>query len=927
MLKEVSSRDGATAVIHFNTQSIRGKVPEIEATLHEMPDVRLILITEHWLIEAEKDLYNFENFRQASIFCRTHYSHGGVAIYLHESVQGKPLLAINSLAIERICEINAVFIDRWKLVVIVVYRSKKNLAIQEFFQIVCMAIEWCNQNLSAKVMLAGDFNINFGTSESVEMENLMASYGLKRTIYEPTRIQGGCKSCIDNILVDFEHIEAKVIKMVGSDHDAQVIYCDFCDEVELYTCTYVPYTDENMRVFEYLLSRETWQDIYGSENPEEISCKLYNILLYYHDAAFPQQRSRPRSNKCVKWLTKGMQNLKKLVTMLHDIYNSNPTEMNKHRLNTVKNEYVKLLSNARRKYYMDKIETADNKAKVVWAIINQETGRRKRNILPENIDPNDLNTFFIERADNLVQPLTENRASVKIKKHIDRSMYLRPVIPDDVSVIINNMKSSKTNDIYGINAWLLKRCIPYICEPLCYLVNLCISSGYFPEFLKKAKVVPIYKGKGRTEDPDNYRQISILPIISKVLEKIIFDQIITFVDKHEVLYEHQYGFRKKHDTTGAIMGLVNYILDSIENKRLCFSLFTDLTKAFDCVSHDILLQKLEFYGVRGLAHRLLKSYLSNRKQLVYCGREVSGEGAVTRGVPQGSVLGPLLFILFINDLPQDLEVQNLLTILFADDTSFTMSGGESLEIKNIISLITEKARNWFAVNELYMNQEKTQILRYGAASETREIKAVKFLGIYVDSGLSWQCHTNKLSCMLSSIVFAIRKIRNVAGTQAALAVYYSLFQSRLTYALLAWGRAATVHLQKVFLVQKAAVRAVVGAGYIDHCRPIFESLQIMSLYALIIYHELCHVKENEHLYIKHHQVHDYETRGRDNLIKPQRRIQKTDVKGIDYYNKIPQEIRDLDLKTFKRRIKNSLQINCLYSFSEFDLFCNSLLLD
>lgn len=376
-------------------------------------------------------------------------------------------------------------------------------------------------------------------------------------------------------------------------------------------------------------------------------------------------------------------------------------------------------------------------------------------------------------------------------------------------------------------------------KPLALLFNKSFTSGVFPDSLKIGKVVPVYK-KGNKHDIRNYRPISILPVLSKVFEKIVYNRLISFINKYNILSESQYGFRAQRSTELAITSVLNKIMNAIENKQISIGIFLDLSKAFDTVNHNILITKLEHIGVRGLALDWFRSYLADRKQFVSFNSSCSPHNPISCGVPQGSVLGPLLFIIYVNDICNTSDIISF--CLFADDTSLLYNHHNvDIAIKNLnIELI--KITDWLLSNKLSINVLKTNYVIFSSrqnryynngniyinGTALNQAESIKFLGTYINENLSWSKHINVLVSKISKNVGVMNRLKPVLPKNILLTLYNSLILPYLNYAILNWGNSTASQCNQILLVQKKAVRIICKTNYREHTDPLFAELKVLK---------------------------------------------------------------------------------------------------
>ena len=391
--------------------------------------------------------------------------------------------------------------------------------------------------------------------------------------------------------------------------------------------------------------------------------------------------------------------------------------------------------------------------KILNTIINKKTNTSK---LPSHFECNEINivskqsiadgfnNFFVDVGSNLDKKITvvDNAASIYdfMGQQCPNSMFINPVSEDEVVNIIKSCKPKHSKDCDDINMYVLSKVTDQIVKPLVHIFNLSFSSGIFPSEMKTAKVIPVFKS-GNRSDFSNYRPISLLSQFSKILEKLFNLRLEQFLISNEILSNCQYGFRSCMSTVHAALELIESISTAVDNKKHCAGVFIDLKKAFDTVNHDLLVKKLFFYGIRGTANAWLNNYLTNRNQYVIADDHSSGMRLITCGVPQGSVLGPVLFLLYINDI---CNVSNLLKfVLFADDTNIFCSSTSLHDLQDTINRELDKLFVWFSVNRLSLNLGKTNYMLFRSRPPDNElalkinnvvlprVAATKFLGIII----------------------------------------------------------------------------------------------------------------------------------------------------------------------------------------------------
>ena len=376
---------------------------------------------------------------------------------------------------------------------------------------------------------------------------------------------------------------------------------------------------------------------------------------------------------------------------------------------------------------------------------------------------------------------------------------------------------------------------------IAHVVNCSLDKGAFPDKTKIARILPIYKEKGDRQEFGNYRPISLLPVFSKILEKLIYKKIFEFLTRCQILFKSQYGFRKGHNTTHATLDFLKTVEQALMQNEYAIGIFCDLSKAFDTLDHQILLHKLEHYGIRGKMLSWIKSYLSDRKQFVDLDGIHSEQEDMSVGVPQGSILGPLLFLVYINDLPAALE--RAISVVFADDSNIVIQGKELPDLVRTLNAELETLGDYFKSNKLKLNVDKTKMVCFcRSGKDTGDLGMVrmdgkpigqedstKYLGITIDKSLTWEKHCNNVANKMARNAGILNRVKNILPIPSMQTLYNSLIFPHFSYGLETWGTCNKKFLKRIITIQKKAVRSISKSHWLSHTEPRMRKYNILNI--------------------------------------------------------------------------------------------------
>ena len=891
------------SLLHLNIRSVVSHFTEFLCYLDTLNFVFKVIALSETAINATSINYNIPNY-SCEMNIRENRKGGGVSLYVHNTFQYK---VRNDLQLGGV--VNSVFVELLKTTT----NSKHNIICGCIYRPPSMSLSVFNELLSDMfgkilsenkyVYIFGDFNVNtmssvIGNANTQEFKDIFSSNYCLPLITKPTRVTNSCSSLIDNIYsnvpINTGKCNSGILEVSISDH-----YAIFAIDNSTHTkanasnVTKRSFCNKNIENFKRCLTNQSWDFVYESEDLQAAFSRFQGVIDVHFNTNFKLHTFTRTYINRHPWMTEALRTQIRLKNSKYKEYvKSNNVDIVESYKDS-KRILHSSLRNAEIQYYSEQYELNSGDMfkswKVLKTILALNSNSEKRQLcltinnvaVTNSIDiANGFNDFFVSIGPELAKDIHSDINPLTYVNNVNNSIVIFDVSCDEVKNIIRSLKNSSAgHDEFP--TFVGKLCVDSYIEPLTFLINYSLKTGVFPSELKLARMVPIFKA-GDSSALTNYRPISVLTFFAKVFEKIVYNKLLNFISDNNILYDHQYGFRKGRSTQQAIITLVDKITKSQDIGDIVITLLIDLKKAFDTIDHRILLRKLYSYGIRGSMLKWMESYLTDRSQYVVIDGKVSQTRGIKCGVPQGSILGPLLFIISVNDICNVSPM--LFKILYADDTCVLISGNHLNNLIDRLNTELISLNNWFKANKLSLNTKKSFFMIFHRSRikanvinkvvidnhELTQVNSAKYLGVIIDHKLNWIEHISYVKSKMSKGIGIMYKARQFLTKKALLMLYHAYIFPYMTYCIEVWGCASQTQLNCLFLLQKKIIRIMNFSHYLAHTNPLFLTMKVLPLRKIFFYkvglimykYSLNLLPECiAHLYLRNDSIHEHNTRG------------------------------------------------------------------
>ena len=925
-------------IAYLNVRSILPKLEQVQHLLYEYK-LQILGVGETWLddtvLDAELYIHGYSLIR----LDRNRHG-GGVMFYISDSLSYKQLdiAAGNTESIWI-----SIIVDKKKHIIGNIYRPPRSDT--HYYDAMLNVTEQATSS-SDTVIVVGDLNYDYKRDASLATNPVYfieSMFGMKQLVETPTRITTESSTLLDVILSSVPdcHVNTKVLPITMSDHFPVFTLIRSHQKLKAVHKTV------RFRDFKHFVLNDFLNDLNTrlSNNaatdecdPEKLWLQFKKTFLDVSEKHAPMKTMRMKNRYC-PWMNNDILNLMYHRDFLHKKAVRSKCVNDWNEYTCQRNHLTKLIRSEKRKYYDNELCKNVKNPKQFWKKINQLTGKSNHPTVPNDISAQGFNDYFSNIGHSIVNDNMSNDV-------IDNSQWKNPTCihsfnfnqctVSDVCKIIKSLGIDSSVDVLGFDTKLLYISCDSISSVITKIINVSLSCAKVPSDWKFSRVTPVYKGKGSKTDMNNYRPISVMGHVPKIMEKVVQKQLLHYLLSNELINIDQSAYRPMHNTQTALHRVVDSWIDNICDGLITAVCFLDIRKCFDTIDHNVLKQKLGYYGVKGVELDWFSDYLNNRSQVVFHNKELSNKNNVTIGVPQGSVLGPILFMLFVNDLSQNSNIG--VCNLYADDTIVYCQGDSVQEVNEKLQICVSHLNNWYVHNKLSVNISKSEVMLISSSRRflsdnldisidgqcLKYVHCANYLGMKIDNHLTWNDYINKLCSNVASKLSSLRRLQGTVTSNVLCKIYLTMIQPCIDYAISVWGQTSEYNINKIQRLQNYAARIVTNNHDYINCRgiDIVHALKWMDVkmrrnyFTIILMYKCIHGLAPNYLVdeiIMNFDVNGMSTRSHNmNVYVPCISSSQVTNKSFKYsgailWNGLPSFLKDLhDLNDFKFKLKRYL---------------------